>query len=93
LLAHFAFFFLRARDFNPTEKFVFDDDPSCSCRSSSPWTITAATASGHSTPKRQLHCSSDPHAGDASANDTTYDAVTVGEQPDAAIQQGVQGDS
>lgn len=81
---------------------VFDDEPSCSCRSSSPWTITAAATAaaaarggGHSTRKRQLQCSSDPHhASDANADDTTYDTVTVGEQPDAAaIQPGVQDDS
>lgn len=79
---------------------VFDDEPSCSCRSSSPWTITAAATAaaatgGHSTRKRQLQCSSDPHhASDANADDTTYDTVTIGEQSDAAaIQPGVQDDS
>ena len=57
---------------------MFDDEPSCSCRSSSPWTITAAATAaaaarggGHSTRKRQLQCSSDPHhASDANADDT-----------------------
>jgi len=48
LACTFCLFSLRARDFKPTEKFVIDDDPSCSCRSSSPWTISAAAASGHS---------------------------------------------
>ncbi|CAD6263461.1 unnamed protein product [Miscanthus lutarioriparius] len=84
----------RVQGFRTLKKSVFHDDPFCSCRSSSPWTITtAAITSGHSTPKRQLHCSSDPHAGDANAEDTTYGTVTVGEQPNATIQQGVKGDN
>jgi hypothetical protein len=85
-------YLIRARDLLLDVKFVFDDDLSyCSRRASSAWTVTA-TAGDPSAPKRELHRCIDPDTGEAEADDATCDTVTVGERPDATVQQGLQGD-